>query len=243
MKICVAQYSPVKGDIAANITRHKKWIELAVTNGADLVIFPELSITGYEPELAQELAVSKDDQRFDEFQNIADSKNIAIGIGAPTRSNGSVCISMIIFQTGRPRVVYHKQYLHSSETPFFASGRSFSGLLEAEVKVAVAICYEISVAEHAAMANLLGAKIYVASLVESFTDIDKAHRNLSAIATKYNIPVLMSNSVGKTGNYNTAGRSAIWNGYGMLLQQLNDCNEGILIFDTGKVEASVPVLV
>ena len=50
MKICVAQTRPIKGDIQSNIDHHKRLIDLAVSNGADTVIFPELSLTGYEPE-------------------------------------------------------------------------------------------------------------------------------------------------------------------------------------------------
>jgi predicted amidohydrolase len=236
MKICVVQLLPVKGDIAANIINHKKWIELAVANSAGIVIFPELSITGYEPELAKKLAVSQDDERFNDFQSIADIKKITIGIGAPTNNDGDICISMIIFQPDRPRNTYHKQYLHSSETPFFASGKSFAGVLDGKPKIAVAICYEISVPEHAANAVSKGADIYIASLVESFADIDKAHRNLRAIATSYNIPVVMANCVGRTGNYNTAGRSAVWNSQGLLLQQLDESKEGLLIFDTANEE-------
>jgi len=58
MKICVAQTRPVKGDIQSNIENHKKFIDLAVSGGADTIIFPELSLTGYEPELAKELATN-----------------------------------------------------------------------------------------------------------------------------------------------------------------------------------------
>ena len=64
MKICVAQTRPVKGDIQSNIDNHKKLIDLAVSFGADKVIFPELSLTGYEPHLAKELATNQDDCRF-----------------------------------------------------------------------------------------------------------------------------------------------------------------------------------
>jgi predicted amidohydrolase len=47
MKICVAQTRPIKGNIQSNIVNHKKLIDLAVSNGAVIVIFPELSLTGY----------------------------------------------------------------------------------------------------------------------------------------------------------------------------------------------------
>ena len=74
MKLCVAQIRPVKGDIPANIERHKKFISMAVSNSADIIIFPELSLTGYEPTLAQELAADKNDNRFNDFQNISDKE-------------------------------------------------------------------------------------------------------------------------------------------------------------------------
>lgn len=54
MKICGAQTKPVKGDISANIENHKKLIDRAVANRTDIVISPELSLTGYEPELAHQ---------------------------------------------------------------------------------------------------------------------------------------------------------------------------------------------
>ena len=75
MKIAVAQTRPVKGDIKANIEHHKKMINLAISHGADMIIFPELSITGYEPELAKELATNQDDSRFDELQQISDTQS------------------------------------------------------------------------------------------------------------------------------------------------------------------------
>ena len=68
MKIGVVQTRPITGDIQANIANHKQWIERAVVDGAELIIFPELSLTGYEPTLAKELATDQDDPRFDDLQ-------------------------------------------------------------------------------------------------------------------------------------------------------------------------------
>src|ERR1700730_7808153 len=98
MKICVAQTRPIKGDIQSNIIKHKKIIELAVADGAETVIFPELSLTGYEPVLAKKLATDPDDSRFDVFQKISDSSQITIGLGVPTKNNSGIHISMVLFQ-------------------------------------------------------------------------------------------------------------------------------------------------
>jgi predicted amidohydrolase len=49
MKVCVAQTRPVTADIQRNIEHHKRLIDTAVPHHPDLIIFPELSLTGYEP--------------------------------------------------------------------------------------------------------------------------------------------------------------------------------------------------
>ena len=67
--------------------------------GADAIFFPELSLTGYEPKLAKELATSVEDKRFDVFQVISDRQNIAIGIGIPIARPEGVAIGMVIVKT------------------------------------------------------------------------------------------------------------------------------------------------
>ena len=109
MKLCVAQTQPIKGDISANIVNHKKLIDLAIANGADTLIFPELSITGYEPKLAQVLATDKNDAQFNDFQHISDSQNITIGIGVPTKSFSGISITMALFQPNKARETYSKR--------------------------------------------------------------------------------------------------------------------------------------
>lgn len=164
MKICVAQTRPVKGDVQSNIDSHKRLINLAVSNGAEMIIFPELSITGYEPELAKKLAIDPTDGRLDDFQKISDAEQVIIGIGAPTKNNKGVCISMIIFQPREARQIYSKRHLHSDEEPFFVSGESAINLLGDVNKIAFAICYELSVPKHAENAFRSGARTTLRAL-------------------------------------------------------------------------------
>ena len=124
MKICAAQTRPAKGDIEANINSHIKLIMQAVNNGANIIIFPELSITGYEPELAAILATTADDSRFNCFQQISDTSNISIGIGMPLKDDGGILIGMIIFQPHALRQTYYKQHLHVDEFPYLLAGRA-----------------------------------------------------------------------------------------------------------------------
>ncbi len=82
-KIAVAQIPSVKGDIAANIETHTKAMLKAGERDVSILVFPELSLTGYEPELAQSLAFTIHDARLLQLINEANSNGLTIVVGAP----------------------------------------------------------------------------------------------------------------------------------------------------------------
>ena len=113
MKICLAQTKPFTGSIEKNIEQHLELILLAIEQGVELIIFPELSLTGYEPTLANAIAISKDDARLTVFQEARSEKNITIGVGTPIKTSQGITISMILFQPNQSVQVYSKGFLHS----------------------------------------------------------------------------------------------------------------------------------
>jgi predicted amidohydrolase len=236
MRICAAQPKPIKGDIQANIESHKRFINLALVNDADLIIFPELSLTGYEPTLAKQLATTPDDGRLNEFQTISTANQITIGVGIPTINHPRPTISMVIFQPNQPRITYFKQHIHADEEPYFVNGRSPTNLISHNPTIALAICYEIAVPQHAQAAHDNGAEIYLASVAKTINGIEPARKRLSEIARIYSMTVIMSNCVGLADGQQCAGKSSIWNNKGQLLGQLNDTDEGIIIYDSSSQE-------
>lgn len=232
MKLCVAQIKPVAGAVQQNIDRYKKILALTITQGADAVIFPELSITGYEPTLARQLATGQNDSQFDTFQQFADTHSLTIGIGAPTKSETGLCISLIIFQPHKARQTYSKEYLHPDEEAFFVRGQRFTGSVHPEANIALAICYELSVPEHLENACKNGAEIYLTSVAKSSEGVEKASERLATIARQQSMIVLMANCIGPCDNFVGAGNSAIWTNTGVLAGQLDDTHEGILLIDT-----------
>ena len=231
MKIALAQIKPIKGDIATNIIQHKKWIQLAIANQADLIIFPELSITGYEPTLADDLAMSSSDRRFDVFQELSNQHSIIIGIGAPLQSEKGIHISLLLFHPNGKRQVYAKKYLHADELPYFIGGKNEELLIHG-TEIALAICYELSVNEHVVDAAKNGAKMYLASVVKTESGVRNSEKRLNEIASEYRILTLMVNSVGYFDNFESVGQSAVWDKEGNLIGQLTNLEEGLLIFDT-----------
>jgi len=232
LKICVAQLKPERGGIHHNIERHLMWIDHAIAYNSDLIIFPELSITGYEPSLAKDLAIEANDKRLHIFQTISNTTGIVIGVGVPFKIGSGITISLLLFQPQQQVAVYTKKYLHPDEDYYFIGAESFQVLTIKNVKIGFSICYELSIPEHAEQAYQHGASIYIASVAKSVTGLDKALLRLSEIAKLYSMPVLMSNCIGQCDNFSAGGKSSVWNSQGKLLEQLDGQAEGILIFDT-----------
>jgi len=232
MKICIAQTKPVKGNVSANIEAHIKFIELALTFNAEAIFFPELSLTGYEPELAKNLATNHNDIRLDIFQETSDKSNIIIGLGLPTATESKIRISMVIFEPNKPSQTYSKQQLHSDELTYFEKGVEQVIINVDDTHIAPAICYESLQPTHAENAFKLGANVYLASVAKPANGVEKAFNYYPKLAKQYAMPVLMSNCVGFCDNFLSVGNSAIWTKDGKLVGQLDDKTEGILIFDT-----------
>jgi len=237
MKIAITQLKPVKGDIEKNIEAHIKWIRLAIQKGADMIVFPELSLTGYEPDLAKSLATNQDDARLGCFQQLSNNNKITIGVGLPTRNAGELNISMIIFQPDKGAMTYSKQYLYHTEASVFAAAFNPTVLhFESDV-VAPAICFELSNKEHYEFAARNNATVYLASVLNSVEGVDADLQKLSDIAKKYKMATLMSNYIGESGGYKCAGKSSVWADNGELIKQLGENDEGLIIFDTVTKEA------
>lgn len=233
MKISVAQIKAVKGDIEQNLKNHIHFIEKALSMKADMIVFPELSLTGYELELAEKLKTTHADKRLDPLQELSNQNNIIIGVGLPTGEGSHTYISMIIFQPHQERITYSKQYLYPPEKEFFTAGNQPLAIhIDKETIVAPAICYELANKEHQETARKNGATIYVVSVLNSVNGIDADIKKLSRIARKYRMTTFMSNYVGVSGEYECAGKSSIWNNEGELLAQLDDQTEGLVMYDT-----------
>ena len=191
MRVAVVQTKPVPCAIDGNVRAHETWIKKAATHGADMVFFPELSLTGYEPIAAERLALRADDARLDVFDMLSHALRITIGIGAPTLGFDGVRISMIVFRPDAARIVYSKQHLHADELPYFVAGSGQVTLPSGSEVVAPAICYESLLPQHCAQAAALGATLYVATSTSRrpIAFVDSSRNAASSSRTQLEAPV------------------------------------------------------
>ena len=78
MKLCAVQLASLKGDLPGNLQRHLVCIEQAAALGAELVVFPELSLTGYEPSVARQSALPVTSARLDPLQAACDRLGLSL---------------------------------------------------------------------------------------------------------------------------------------------------------------------
>jgi predicted amidohydrolase len=241
MKVCLVQTRPEKGNIAKNIADHLRWIDVSVQSGAYMAVFPELSLTGYEPSLAHMLAMQVDDSRLEIFQTVSAKNNIILAVGAPLLLEEGTGIGMIIFERGKPRQVYFKHFLHDDELPYFVPGPMFSGTVGTGV-IRMAICYEVSVPDHQAATLANGGEVYLASVAKSVDGVPQALHTLSTIASQYGVVTMMANSTGHADDFKCGGMSSAWDRQGNLVGQLDATHEGILVVDIGGNTTTTKVL-
>lgn len=238
MKLCAVQCRAHPGRIEHNLIEHLRLIDMAIEHRADLIFFPELSLTGYEPKLADALAATIDDPRLDVLQARADDANIIIGAGLPIRAPQGVHIAMVWFQPHTQRQVYAKQQLHRDEFPFFVAGDEHKVLVVGGHTLAPAICYESLQPNHAEAAASLGADIYLASVAKPARNVVTAYEHYPRIAQQHSMSVLMANAIGASDDFISAGQSAIWNPEGKLIASMGEQDEGFLLFDTESREGN-----
>ncbi|TPG42108.1 carbon-nitrogen hydrolase family protein [Flavobacterium pectinovorum] len=232
MILAAAQTKPTRGDIETNLSDHYRLIDLAVQNGAQLIAFPEMSITGYERENAQKLAFKKDDSRLAHLKKLAVENNIIIITGAPIQVESELFIGEFIISPDNSVKIYTKQFLHEGEDEFFQSSFDYNPMITIEdQKISFAICADIDNPLHPENACKKETDIYIASIFFTPNGIPNAYRDLQSYAQKHKMNVLMSNFSGESWGSTSAGQSAFWNNKGELIAQMNDSDSGLLIIE------------
>jgi predicted amidohydrolase len=228
-KIAAAQSISVRGNVQENIERHRRLIVLAAENSVQCIIFPELSLTGYELDLADTLAFTINDKRIDSLRDVSEKYKMLIIAGAPYRTKTGLSIGAFIFFPDRSVSVYSKRYFHPGEEKYFIPGKTNHTYALEQEKLSVAICADISNPVHADDASQAGTTIYAAGVLITAAGYEIDATILRGYAKKYSMLVLMANHGGASGGYHSAGRSAIWSPTGSLLAEFEGTGEGLVV--------------
>ena len=220
--LAAAQSSSVKGDIEANVRIHAEFVRQAAKHHADLIVFPELSLSGYEPELAAELAMTIVDPRLSPLRELAAEHKITIIAGAPIARTGEKPGIGAIIMSPEGTSVYLKQHVTSEEKLHFSAGLVPCVIDVKGVTVGLAICADTSHASHPETAAKLGASVYAAGVLFDNAESLWAPR-FQQYATRHHMAVLMANYWGPSGGYVSAGKSGVWDEQERRIEVAPDC--------------------
>lgn len=117
--LAAAQYPAAAANIACNLERHLEFVAQAAERQVQLLVFPELSLSGYELADAAELALTLGDPRLQPLAAAAQSHQMTIIVGAPLRSGQALHIAALIFPPNGAVAAYTKQHLHGAEQQRF----------------------------------------------------------------------------------------------------------------------------
>lgn len=125
--LALAQIAPVLGDVAQNVSIHAKGIADARAAGADLVIFPELGLTGYQlQDLAPEVAMRRSDPRLLALAALTSGGPSAVVSFVESTDDHRLFASAALLENGAVHHVARKCYLPTyglfDERRFLAAG-------------------------------------------------------------------------------------------------------------------------
>lgn len=216
LKIAVAQVTSLKGNVDENINTHLRVIKKASELGVSYIVFPELSLTGYAPEVAAGLAFSSSDKRLQPLIDSVIKNDIKIGVGAPLQSSELPKIGLIIISQSGAVDTYEKMHLHAGEEAYFSHGTNHNLVTIGNTKIANAICADTNNLTHARTCSELGAAVYMAGVFITDSGYDSDTAIMASYASKYNMLVAMANHNQQAGNWSSIGKSAIWSNTGLL---------------------------
>jgi predicted amidohydrolase len=219
LTFAAAQSISIAGDLAGNIARHQHFMQVAAEQGVQLLVFPELSLTGYERGLAAQLAIAPDAAVLQPLRDFAREVGVTAVVGMPIRLSDTspVLIGALTLGADGSLGVYSKQHLHPGEEVAFAPGSGGAPLIIGADTIALAVCADFTHADHAAMAAQNGAGIYAAGVLITEKGYDPDTTLLQGYADAHSMVVLMANHGGATGGWESAGRSAVWASDGSLI--------------------------
>ena len=227
--IAAAQASSIKGNVESNVRTHAEFVRIAVEHDIDVIVFPELSLTGYEPEVVREVTISIDDERLAPLRVQAQRSGITIIVGAPIECSGEKPYIGALVLNSENSFVYIKNHLHPGEEAYFSPGIRKSCVVNIKGEaVGLAICADVNHASHAKEVAENGASIYVASVL-MMDGYATAAQRLQQYAIEHSMVVLMANYGSSTGGYVPAGKSAIWDNKGNLLAMAGEAGNALVV--------------
>lgn len=229
-QIAAAQVPSIRGDVAANVRTHAAAIAAAAVREIAVLVFPELSLTGYEPDLAVEFALAPTDERLTPLGQLAGEHRMTVIVGTPLRNgNAKPYLGAILFGPDGHTQTYAKMHLGGNEPTYFAPGNEPQMFAAERETIGVAICADASRLSHPQTYAEGGGTIYAAGVFLTAEWYATDAPRLAGYAGRFQMLVVMANHAASVGTLASVGKSAVWSPTGELLAEAVDVENCLVV--------------
>jgi predicted amidohydrolase len=260
--IALAQIATKLGDVNANLEKHLELIRQAVSSGVDLIVFPELSLTGYclqdlVPTVA--LDASTDDPVFKHLLEASQFIDLVVGF-VDSDARHRFFIAAAYLSGGKAVHIHHKAYLPTyglfDEGRFFAWGDAVRAFDTRFGRAGILICEDFWHASPPYLLWLDGADLFLFTsaspgrglssrpMLDSARWVEDINRAYAGMFTSF---VVHANRTGYEDGLNFWGGSTIYDPNGELVLQCPYHSEALQVAEIDlnqlhRTRARLPVL-
>ncbi len=240
MKIAVAQIACSLADVAANVGKMEEFCARAKESGAEMIVFPEMSDTGYAMSVIQTCATSWNEGAVPALRDCARRFSLAVIAGVGERDADCIYNTQVLIgPAGEVRAKYRKTHLFAvtpvEEQKCFAEGRDLTTYSFGEFNLGLSICYDLRFPElYRALALEKSADVFIISSAWPFPRLEHFRTLALARAIENQSYVVASNRVGTDAGATFCGSSAVIDPYGVIVAAASADREELIVADLSR---------
>ncbi|GIN20685.1 MAG TPA: carbon-nitrogen hydrolase family protein [Bacillus bacterium] len=223
IKVSVAQLTPKLGDKQHNLQLISDAMIEAKGDRADLIVFPELFLTGYSVgDDLDRMAETEEGQGMTEIKKLCVEHGLYAVISFPEKGeSGQFYISSaLIDNNGDVLGIYRKTHLFDKEKVHFTPGSEFKVIETPIGKMGLMICFDVEFPEIARSLKLQGAD-FIVIVNANMYPYELHHHLFSRVRAMENeIPVIICNRLGVEGDLEFCGDSMVIDATGNILLEM-----------------------
>ena len=249
MRITLAQVDSALGDLQTNLDRAEQVVASAAAEATDLVVFPELFLSGYSVGLVDaDLSMRPDDARVEKLARSAGSASLVVGFVESGPHGPHTYNAMAYYQNGRLVHVHRKLYLPAyppfEERNHFTPGPTLRAFdVDPDTRMAVLLCNDAWQPHLAFLAVQDGAQVLLvpaASAQSQFPEHYDSHEYWHDITHFYGrmfqVYVVFVNRVGAEGPLRFWGGSHVIDPWGNVIAEADGTAEQLLTVELDLTE-------
>jgi len=158
LRLAMVQMRSIVGDTEGNFEEMKRYIEMAVEKKADIICFPEASLTGYSTSFTESDTIQLDCSFIKTLKNVAESENLTIVFGFMEKSASLIYITQaVVCHNGT--MLYRKTHLGSREEGRFTKGDMIPVIASNKAVLGVHLCWESHIPDISTVLRDKGAEL------------------------------------------------------------------------------------